>query len=137
MTVAAADLGTYLADPAIDTNRATYLIGLAVELCQSIVNPLPAGSDSVVLDVAARAYGNPSNVAQQTTGPFSTNYGTIAGGLWLTRKNKGTLRRLAGGGGAFTVDTTPATAGQNLPPWDAGVYGGDPGDGYSYGDQTW
>lgn len=133
MTVSASDLGTYLG-AAIDTNRATYLIGLAVQLCQSVINPLPDGSDSVVLDVVARAYGNPGNVDQQTTGPFTTSYGTVAGGLWLTRKNKGTLRRLAGGGGAFTVDTTPATAGQGLPPWDTGVV-----DGFDvgYGTETW
>jgi hypothetical protein len=136
VTVAAADLGTYLG-VTVDTNRATYLIGLAVQLCQAVVNPLPAGSDAVVLDVAARAYGNPQNVAQQTTGPFTANYGTVAGGLWLTRKNKGTLRRLAGGGGAFTVDTTPATAGQNLPPWDTGVWGNSDGYGDGWGAETW
>lgn len=128
MTVAAADLGTYLALPNIDTNRATYIIGLAVQLCQSVVNPLPTGSDAVVLDVAARAYGNPQNVVE-----ISVQYGVVAGGLWLTRKNKGTLRRLAGGGGAFTVDTTPSTAGQNLPPWDTGVWGDPDGSGNGWG----
>lgn len=139
MTVAASDLGTYLADPSIDTNRATYLIGLATQLCQSVVNPLPDGSDAVVLDVCARAYGNPSNVVQQTTGPFSANYGPVGGGLWLTRQNKLTLRRLAGGGGAFTIDTTPATAGQNLPAWDAGEYDAfaDDGEYAGFGDETW
>jgi hypothetical protein len=132
MTVLAADLGTYLGVSDIDTNRATYLIGLATQLCESVLTPLPAGADAVVLDVTARAYGNPQNVVQQTTGPFSANYGTVAGGLWLTRANKATLRRLGGGGGAFTVETIPETAGQNLPPWDTGIYGTD-----GYGGETW
>lgn len=136
MTVQPADLGTYLSNPTIDTNRASYILGLAVQLCQSIVNPLPVGSDAVVLDVAARAYGNPTNVVQQTTGPFSANYGVVAGGLWLTRANKSTLRRLAGGGGAFMVDTMPATAGQGLPTWDEGVYG-DFGDGTGTASAGW
>jgi hypothetical protein len=132
MTVAASDLGTYLALPSIDTGRATYIIGLAVQLCESIVTPLPDGSDAVVLDVAARAFGNPQNVME-----ISAQYGVVAGGLWLTRKNKGTLRRLAGGGGAFTVDTIPATAGQSLPPWDTGVWGDPDSSGGGYGSETW
>lgn len=122
MTVLSADLGTYLG-VSVDDTRAAYLIGMAEQLCQSIVNPLPDGSDAVVLDVAARAYGNPMNVTQDTVGPYSANFGKVGGGLWLTRANKATLRRLAGGGGAFTIDTTPATAGQNLPPWDSGTFG--------------
>jgi hypothetical protein len=131
MTVLASDLGTYLGVTADDA-RASYLIGLATQLCQSVVNPLPAGADAVVLDVAARAYGNPANVIQQTVGPFSANYGPVAGGLWLTRANKATLRRLAGGGGAFTIDTTPANAGQGLAPWDEGNWG-YVGDGFGDG----
>lgn len=121
MAVTPTDLGTYLnADIATDDPRATQIIGNAVSLCESIVSPLPDGSDAVVLDVSARAYVNPANAQQQTTGPFSVGYGAVAGGLWLTRQNKATLRRLAGGGGAFSFDTTPATAGQNLPWWDTG-----------------
>lgn len=118
MTVDAAALGTYLGLPSIDTDRATALIGYATTLCESVVSPLPDGADPVVLLVAARAYQNPSNVQQEAVGPFSAAYGQMAGGLWLTRTNKATLRRLAGGGGAFTIDTMPATAGQNLPSWD-------------------
>lgn len=123
MTVAASDLGTYLGAADIDVNRATYLISLATALCTSIVDPLPDGADAVVLDVVARAYGNPANVTQQTVGPYSASYGTVAGGLWLTRANKATLRRLGGGGGAFTIDTTPDTAGEGLPIWDSGTPG--------------
>lgn len=129
--VIADDLGTYLG-ATVDSARATQLIGWAQALCESVVSPLPAGAEPVVLDVAARAYVNPSNASQQTAGPFSASYAGSIGGLWLTRQNKATLRRLAGGGGAFTIDTTPAGAGQNLSPWDVGQYDVlDDGPGWS------
>lgn len=134
MTVTAADLGTYLGTT-VDDARAQYLIDRATELCLSLVSvdgALPDGADAVVIDVAARAYTNPARVQQETVGPLSSSYGPGAGGLWLTRQNKATLRRLGGGGGAFTIDTMPTTAGTGLPWWDVnawntgqGVYGGD------------
>lgn len=117
MTVTSADLGTYLG-ATIDEQRADTLIALATQLCQSIVNPLPGPADAVVLDVAARAYANPSNVTSQGVGPYSANFGPVGGGLWLTRQNKATLRRLAGSGGAFSIDTLPATAGTGMPWWE-------------------
>jgi hypothetical protein len=121
MTVAPADLATYLGVD-VDAARATYLIARATDLCQSIVTPLPAGADAVVLDVAARAFTNPSNVTSQGVGPYSAAYGPAGGGLWLTRQNKATLRRLNGGSSAFSVDPTPAdvldgTRGASLPFW--------------------
>lgn len=120
MTVAPADLGTYLG-ATIDTARATYLIDQATKLCQTIVSPLPATADPVVLDVAARAYNNPGNVSSQNVGPYSTSYGATSGGLWLTRQNKSTLRRLAGGSSAFSIDPVDpaavAAAVALLPPW--------------------
>lgn len=119
MTVTPTDLGTYLGSGiTVDEARADMLLNLAAQLCQSIVNPLPTGADAVVLDVAARAYLNPGNVTSQGAGPFPVNYGAVSGGLWLTRQNKATLRRLAGSGGAFTIDTMPTTAGAGLPWWD-------------------
>jgi hypothetical protein len=130
MTVSPADLGTYLST-SVDDDRAQLLLDLAQQLCESIVKPLPDGADAVVLDVAARSYSNPANVTQEAAGPFSANFGPVGGGLWLTRQNKATLRRLAGSGGAFSIDTMPATAGANLPPWEInrwgsyGVYGSD------------
>jgi hypothetical protein len=116
--VSTTDLGTYLGAPNLDTVRATLVLQNAQLLCESLVSPLPAAAAAVVLDVAARAYTNPQNVQQETTGPFSAAFGAVAGGLWLTQQNKATLRRLSGRGGAFTIDTMPATAGQNLPWWD-------------------
>ena len=130
MTVIASDLGTYLGTT-VDQTRAEYLIDRAIDLCLSICDPLPATADSVVLDVAARAYSNPSNAQTQSMGPFSATFGAASGGLWLTRQNKATLRRLNGGGGAFTIDTAPATA-PAMPWWEintwgagGGVFGGD------------
>jgi hypothetical protein len=122
MTVSASDLSTYLG-ATVDGDRAQLLVDLATQLCESIVSPLPDGADSVVLDVACRAYSNPGNVASQGAGPFPITYGAVGGGLWLTRQNKATLRRLAGSGGAFTIDTMPATAGTGLPWWETNAWG--------------
>lgn len=121
MTVSTTDLGTYLGQT-LDETRAQYLIDRATDLCLSICDPLPASADAVVLDVAARAYSNPSNVTQQGAGPFTANYGTVGGGLWLTRQNKATLRRLNGGGVAFTIDVAPATT-PALPWWELNAWG--------------
>lgn len=115
MTVIPEELGTYLGT-SVDIDRAQFLLDLAESLCLSIVDPLPDSAMAVVLDVAARAYSNPTAVPQQAAGPFTV--GGAAGGVWLTRQNKATLRRLAGSGGAFTIDTMPATAGSGLPWWD-------------------
>lgn len=116
------DLGTYLGI-AVDPTRGQFLCDKATALCLSVLSPLPDGAETVVLDVAARAYGNPNNVQQQSAGPFNVAYGPVGGGMWLTRANKATLRRLGGGGGAFTIDTMPPNAGQKLPPWDVGTPG--------------
>lgn len=118
------DLNTYLgvAVGTIDTARASQILGLAQQLCESVVTPLPVGSEGTVLDVAARAFSNPTNVQSEGAGTFTAAYGSVAGGLWLTRQNKATLRRLAGSGGAFTIDTLPVTAGQNLPWWDVNSF---------------
>lgn len=107
---AAADLATYLGQD-VDTSRADMLLKLAESLCVAVISPLPAGAEAVVMDVAARAYSNPQNLTEQATGPYIAAYGAVGGGLWLTARNEATLRRLAGSGGAFTVDPTPADAG--------------------------
>jgi hypothetical protein len=132
VTVTPNDLGTYLGTTlAYDDERALLMISLAVGLCESIVNPLPPAADAVILDVAARAYSNPGNVTAQGAAPFSVNYGAVSGGLWLTRQNKATLRRLNGSGGAFTIDTAPAIA-QALPWWETNAW--DFGEGMTGSD---
>lgn len=123
------DLGIYLGIVIdADDPRAGMILRKAQSLCESVVSPLPVGADAVVVDVATRAWSNPANVQSETTGPFSDSYGAVSGGLWLTSQNRQTLRRLAGRGGAFTIDTMPAAAGQNLGWWDVGVLPADSGD---------
>lgn len=105
--LAPTDLGTFLGLQGIDTARAQICLTQAYSLCQSIVNPLPAGANAVVLNVAARAYMNPGNLSGENAAPFAANYGINAGGLRLTREDKRTLRNLNGGGGAFMIDALP------------------------------
>jgi hypothetical protein len=91
--------------------RAYMLLTLAEGLCLSVVNPLPSGAEAVVLDIAARAYTNPTNLTEQATGPYIAAYRLRWGGLWLTSRNEAVLRGLAGSGQAFTINPTPADAG--------------------------
>lgn len=117
---------TYLNNFSLDTPRATLILDLAQTLCETIISPLPVGADIVILDVAERAYANPTNVRgsvalySEGEGPFSDSTpGSAGGGLWLTENNIKTLRRLAGqSGGAFTIDTLPADYAPALPVWD-------------------
>lgn len=112
------DLATYLGIE-VDGDRALAMLSYAQTLCESIVSPLPAGAAVVVLDVAARGFNNPAQYqSANEPGGFGVQYGPVSGGMWLTRQNKATLRRLNGGGGAFMIDPTPADAVAVLPPWD-------------------
>lgn len=106
----AEQLGLYLGLPEIDGARADLLIQTAVQLCQTVVSPLPDGAQAVVLSVAGRAYVNPQQVSYETIGPMSVQRPQGSGGLYLTKADKTALKSLAGRGGAFTVDPTPATA---------------------------
>lgn len=106
------DLQTYLGLPSIDNARATLILELAQNLCEAVLSPLPSTANAVVLAVAARAFTN----AQQLTGASlgtghlqygATGTGTPIGGLYLSRQDKANLRRLAGSGGAFSIDPLP------------------------------
>jgi hypothetical protein len=129
--VTASDFALYLNNPVATTDpRAQFILDKAQALCETIVTPLPDGSDVVILDVAERAYANPVSsggavaMYAEGEGPFSdTAPGTSGGGLYLTQNNISILRQLNGAGGAFTIDTMPATAGTGLPWWDTGVTG--------------
>jgi hypothetical protein len=129
-------LATFLNVTDIDTDRAELLLSLATDKCLGIVDPLPDGSDGVVLDIAARAYTNPSVSQFQAPGPYQPGGPPTMGGLWMTKANIAELRRLAPtGSGAYSVDMTPVDAG-------AGNYWGqlpvDPSDPWTnppfYGD---
>lgn len=106
----AEDLGMYLGLGEIDGDRSDLLIRQAVALAQSVVKPLPDDASAVVLSVAGRAYVNPQQVSYETIGPMSVQRPSGSGGLYLTKADKAALKSLAGRGGAFTVDPTPATA---------------------------
>ncbi|MGW6578850.1 hypothetical protein ACWF76_05495 [Streptomyces globisporus] len=106
----AEQLGMYLGMAEIDGDRADLLIQQAVSLAESVVKPLPDQATAVVLSVAGRAYVNPQQVSYETIGPMSVQRPTGSGGLYLTKADKAALKSLAGRGGAFTVDPTPASA---------------------------
>jgi hypothetical protein len=106
----AEQLGMYLGLPEIDGDRADLLIQQAVALAESVVKPLPDQATAVVLSVAGRAYVNPQQVSYETIGPMSVQRPSGSGGLYLTKSDKAALKSLAGRGGAFSVDPTPATA---------------------------
>ncbi len=106
--VAAEDLRVYLGLDSIDEARADLMLSQAILLAESIVKPLPDAASAVVLAVAGRAYANPQGVAYETVGPISVQ--RPQAGLYMTKDERRTLQRLAGRGGAFTVDPTPVDA---------------------------
>lgn len=106
--VNAEDLRIYLGLDTIDSQRAALMVDQATLLAESIATPLPDAASAVVLAVAGRAYANPQGVAYETVGPISVQ--RPQAGLYMTRDERRTLQRLAGRGGAFTIDPTPADA---------------------------
>jgi hypothetical protein len=110
VTPTAEQLGMYLGLDQIDGDRADLLLTQAVALAESVVKPLPDQATAVVLSVAGRAYVNPQQVSYETIGPMSVQRPSGSGGLYLTKSDKAALKSLAGRGGAFTVDPTPADA---------------------------
>ncbi|WPO74026.1 hypothetical protein [Streptomyces sp. KN37] len=114
----AEQLGLYLGLSEIQGDRADLLIQQAIALCETVVKPLPDQATAVVLSVAGRAYVNPQQVSYETIGPMSVQRPSGSGGLYLTKADKAALKSLAGRGGAFTVDPTPATADPS-PTWPA------------------
>ncbi|WP_109030166.1 hypothetical protein [Streptomyces rubrogriseus] len=129
----AEQLGLYLGLGEIDGARADLLLATAISLCQTIVKPLPEGAEAVVLSVAGRAYVNPQQVSYETIGPMSVQRPQGSGGLYLTKADKSALKSLAGRGGAFTIDPTPAEADPS-PTWPVDDMGFadefEPGWGY-------
>ncbi|MEE1813557.1 hypothetical protein PUR59_00630 [Streptomyces sp. SP18ES09] len=121
-------LGVYLGLGEIDGERADLLVQQAVALAESVVKPLPDQATAVVLSVAGRAYVNPQQISYETIGPMSVQRPSGSGGLYLTKADKAALKSLAGRGGAFTVDPTPASADPS-PTWPTGD---DYGPGLEY-----
>ncbi len=127
----ASDLGTYLGlDPGtIDTARATLILQLVQDLAEFVISPLPPAALGIVLSSAARAFNNVTSAQTVSLGTGHIGYaapgasGTSegVGGLYLSRSEQRLLRLAAGRGGAFSIDPTPADAGQGLMPWDQNV----------------
>jgi len=106
------DLGVYLGDEAIDLVRATLILAQAQLLCETIVSPIPETAAPIVLGVAARAYNNVTSAHSVGIGSANIAYGSQGanvgiGGMYLSRSDKSTLRRLAGSAGAFSIDLLP------------------------------
>ncbi|MFE1111159.1 hypothetical protein ACFW5U_35485 [Streptomyces rochei] len=110
VTPTAEQLALYLDLGEIRVDRADLLLQQAVALAETVVKPLPDQATAVVLSVAGRAYVNPQQVSYETIGPMSVQRPQGSGGLYLTKADKTALKALAGRGGAFTADPTPATA---------------------------
>lgn len=112
-----ADLGVYLGkDIAADDPRATLLLQLAHDRCETYVSPVPAAAKGIELSVAARAYTNATNAHQVGLGSGGVSFGaqnsmTGIGGLYVSAQEQRDLRRMAGRSGAFSVDLL-----QNWPP---------------------
>jgi hypothetical protein len=86
-----------------DGDRADALIAQAEVLAASIKDPLPDGAETVILSAAMRAYANPQGVTSETISGMYAVTRPMAG-VYLTKTERATLRRMAGGGGAFTID---------------------------------
>lgn len=114
------DLDTYLGlNGQIDVARAQLLLALAEARCAMVLDPLPVAALPIVLDIAQRAYTNVTGASAQAVGSASVQLPSI--GVSLTSANRRELRMLGGRAGAFTVDPTPADAGQGLPVWGQNV----------------
>lgn len=121
MTVTTDDLATYLGVSDINEARAQMILDdtLAQALAVATVgvvgvdgpswDNLPSGGEGVVHAAAGRRYTNPTGDTAETVGPFSVTRPAMSGAL-LSDAETETLRRLAGRGGAFSIDSTPPGA---------------------------
>ena len=97
------DLATFLGQT-VDDDRATMLLTIAQSYCEDEVTPLPASAFGIVLAVAARAYSNPQQNANITTGPYAF---APAQSIYLLRSERAALRRAAGRGGGGVTSSLP------------------------------
>lgn len=132
MSVTPYDLATHLGISDIVVDRAQMLINDALAQALAVVTVgdttggagwenLPTGGDAVVRAAAGRQYLNASGVTTETVGPYSATRPAPTGAMFSTAEIA-TLERLAGRGGAFSVDTMPSDAGTQLPIWDLNVW---------------
>lgn len=87
----------------LDEDQAQLILDMVEADAASIISPLPATAKGVIITAAARACPNPSGATSMSSGGASASWSP--GGIYLTRSERNTLRRLAGkGGGAFSVN---------------------------------
>lgn len=101
------ELATYLglSTDELDEARAQLLIDTSTALVEAIVAEPPDAAAAVVLSSVARAYVNPAGISNEVVGPYQASRPTA--GVYLTKAERATLRRLSGGGGAFSYDLLP------------------------------
>ncbi len=104
------DVATYLDIDDINERRAELFINQAMALAESYVSPVPPAGQAVVLGAVARAYTNAQGVTAETIGPYSVT--RPAAGVYFTKAETANLKRLAGKGGAYSIDPTPADIGE-------------------------
>lgn len=126
MTVTPDDLATYLG-VTVDDDRAQMIIcdvlaqALAVATVGDVPDDgptwdnVPPSGDGIIRGAAARRYLNPTGVTSETTGPYSVTRTAMSGAL-LSDAECESLRRAAGRGGAFSIETTPPYAHPVLDP---------------------
>lgn len=114
------DLGVYLGATldATDEDRAQMLIDDAIAQALSVVTVgtvpvdgateanLPDGAGSVIRAAVARVFLNPAGVTQEVLGSFSVAR-PASSGSFFSKAERAALRRMAGGGSAFSIDLLP------------------------------
>lgn len=114
------DLQTRLRLPTIDNARALAVLEDAQSLFEAIASPAPATARGLIVSVAARAYTNPEQLHDAKIGTAAVGYATAGsvpiGGLYVSRSEEKTYKRLTGRVGAFSADVMPtgATAVQSM-----------------------
>lgn len=93
----------------------SHVPDLQTRIDDDISGDLLADTRDVVVDAVIRKFRNPEGLRQVTdnTGPFGnsrTYGGNEPGALYLTDEDLRKLRGTASAGGAFTIDTIPATS---------------------------
>lgn len=105
------ELGLMIGQP-VDVDRAEYILSHLGDLARTYVDPMTDAAWSVVMLAAVRLYVNAPGASYQTIGPESAQF-TISG-VNFTKNEQAELRRIGGKGGAFTIDPSPADAGDFL-----------------------
>lgn len=108
MTLADTDIQTYLGldDTEFDSARATFLITQAQKIIAPITgDPIPDAVDPITLTVVSRAYLNAGGATNMSAGPYTAAF--PAGGVYLTKAERGALARAIGLGYHFAIEGLP------------------------------